>query len=78
MMNMNNLENVLNTLNINELDTVWKVLNDISEDFTKNSDDDASEKLDEILDKIQEHIAYRENEMERIKEEEEREANKFF
>lgn len=78
MMNMSNLENVLNTLNINELDTVWKVLNDISEDFTKNSDDDASEKLDEILDKIQEHIAYRENEMERIKEEEEREANKFF
>lgn len=78
MMNMNNLENVLNTLNINELDTVWKVLNDISEDFTKNSDDDTSEKLDEILDKIQEHIAYREDEMERIKEEEEREANKFF
>ena len=78
MMNMSNLENVLNTLNINELDTVWKVLNDISEDFTKNSDDDASEKLDEILDKIQEHITYRENEMERIKEEEEREANKFF
>lgn len=78
MMNMNNLENVLNTLNINELDTVWKVLNNISEDFTKNSDDDTSERLDEILDKIQEHIAYREDEMERIKEEEEREANKFF
>ena len=78
MMNMNNLENVLNTLNINELDTVWRVLNNISEDFTKNSDDDTSERLDEILDKIQEHIAYREDEMERIKEEEEREANKFF
>lgn len=78
MMNMNNLENVLNTLNINELDTVWKVLNNISEDFTKNSNDDTSERLDEILDKIQEHIAYREDEMERIKEEEEREANKFF
>lgn len=78
MMNMNNLENVLNTLNINELDTVWKVLNNISEDFTKNSDDDTSERLDEILDKIQEHIAYREDEMERIKEEEGREANKFF
>ena len=78
MMNMNNLENVLNILNINELDIVWRVLNDISEDFTKNGDDDTSEKLDEILDKIQKHIAYREDEMERIKEEEEREANKFF
>ena len=78
MMNMNNLEDALNTLNINELNTVWKVLNDISEDFTENGDDDTSEKLDEILDKIQEHIAYREDEMELIKEEEEREANKFF
>lgn len=78
MMNMNNLEDALNTLNINELNTVWKVLNDTSEDFTENGDDDTSEKLDEILDKIQEHIAYREAEMEAIKEEEEREANKFF
>lgn len=78
MMNMNNLEDVLNTLNINELNTVWKILNNISEDFTESGDDDASEKLDEILDKIQEHIAYREDEMERIREEEEREANKFF
>lgn len=78
MMNMNNLEDALNTLNINELNTVWKVLNNISEDFTESGDDDTSEKLDEILDKIQEHIAYREDEMERIKEEEEREANKFF
>lgn len=78
MMNMNNLEDALNTLNINELNTVWKVLNNISEDFTENGDDDTSEKLDEILDKIQEHIACREDEMERIKEEEERESNKFF
>lgn len=78
MMNMNNLEDTLNTLNINELNTVWGVLNDISEDFAENGDDNTSEKLDEILDKIYDHIAYRESEMERIKEEEEREANKFF
>ena len=78
MMNMNNLEDALNTLNINELNTVWKVLNNISEDFSENGYDSISEKLDEILDKIYDHIAYREDEMERIKEEEEREANKFF
>lgn len=78
MMNMTNLEDTLNTLNINELNTVWKVLNNISEDFTENGDDDTSEKLDEILDKIQEHISYREAEMEAVKEAEEREANLFF
>lgn len=78
MMNMANLEDTLNTLNINELNAVWKVLNNISEDFTERGDDDTSEKLDEVLDKILEHIAYREAEMEAIKEAEEREANLFF
>lgn len=78
MIDMANMEDSLNSLNIIELNTVWKVLNDISEDFNNCGDEATSEKLDEVLDQIQAHIAYREAEMEALHEAEEAAANKYF
>lgn len=75
---MNNVIDKLNTLNINELNTVWSFMNALSEDFTTAGEDAISEKLDELLDTIMEHIEYREAEMEAIHAMEEAERNKFF
>ena len=75
---MNNVIDKLNTLNINELNTVWSFINALSEDFTTAGDDAISEKLDALLDTIMEHIEYREAEMEAIHDMEEAERNKFF
>lgn len=75
---LNNTIDKLNTLNINELNTVWSFINSISEDFTAAGEDAISEKLDELLDTIMEHIEYREAEMEALHEMEEAERNKFF
>ena len=75
---MNNTIDKLNTLNINELNTVWSFINSISADFDAAGEDAISEKLDTLLDTIMEHIEYREAEMEAIHEMEEAERNKFF
>ena len=75
---MNNTIDKLNTLNINELNTVWSFINSVSEDFSAAGEDAISEKLDALLDTIMEHIEYRETEMEAIHEMEEAERNKFF
>lgn len=75
---MNNTINRLNTLNINELNTVWSFINSVSEDFHEAGEDAISEKLDELLDTIMEHIDYREVDMEALHDMEEAERNKFF
>lgn len=75
---LNNTIDKLNTLNINELNTVWSFINSVSEDFTAAGENAISEKLDELLDTIMEHIEYREAEMEAIHEMEETERNRFF
>ena len=75
---MNNTIDKLNTLNINELNTVWSFINSISADFDAAGEDAISEKLDTLLDTIMEHIEYREAEMEAIHEMEEAERNRFF
>lgn len=71
---MNNTIDKLNALNINELNTVWSFINSVSEDFTAAGEDAISEKLDELLDTIMEHIEYREADMEALHNMEEREA----
>ena len=75
---MNNTIDKLNTLNINELNTVWSFINSISADFDAAGEDAISEKLDTLLDTIMEHIEYREAEMEAIHEMGEAERNRFF
>ena len=75
---MNNTIDKLNTLNINELNTVWSFINSISADFDEAGEDAISEKLDDLLDTIMEHIEYREAEMEALHEMEEAERNRFF
>lgn len=75
---MNNTIDKLNTLNINELNTVWSFINNVSEDSTAAGEDAISEKLDALLDTIMEHIEYREAEMEAIHDMEEVERNRFF
>lgn len=75
---MNNTIDKLNTLNINELNTVWSFINSISADFDAAGEDAISEKLDTLLDTIMEHIEYREAEMEAIHDMEEVERNRFF
>ena len=72
---MNNTIDKLNTLNINELNTVWSFINSLSADFDAAGD---SEKLDALLDTIMEHVEYREAEMEALHDMEEAERNKFF
>ena len=75
---MNNTIDKLNTLNINELNTIWSFINSISADFDAAGEDAISEKLDALLDTIMEHIEYREAEMEALHDMEEAERNKFF
>lgn len=75
---MNNTIDKLNTLNVNELNTVWSFINSISADFDAAGEDAISEKLDALLDTIMEHIEYREAEMEALHDMEEAERNKFF
>ena len=78
---MNNTIDKLNTLNINELNTVWSFINSVSADSDAAGEDAISEKLDALLDTIMEHIEYieyREAEMEALHDMEEAERNKFF
>lgn len=75
---MKNFTDKLNWMNINELNTLWSCINALSQDFTDAGDDKTSEKLDNILDTIMEHIGYREAEMEALHDMEEAERNKFF
>lgn len=74
---MKNFTDKLNWMNINELNTLWSCINALSQDFTDASDDETSEKLDNILDTIMEHIEYREAETEQVKAMEDAELNKY-
>lgn len=72
MMNAN-LEAVVNTLNINELYALRRTLDAISQDFyNQDEESEASESIDNIIDELDDYIAYREDEMEKTAEYEER------
>lgn len=69
---MTNFEMMINNMTADELRAVRKVLDAVSTDLTLKGEDDASELLDKVIDKINDLLDYLEAEQEKAAEYEER------
>lgn len=65
------IEMMINNMTADELRAVRKILDAVSTDLTLNGEDDASGQIDDVIDKIDDHLDYLEAEQEKAAEYEE-------
>lgn len=65
------IEMMINNMTADELRAVRKILDAVSTDLTLNGEDDASGQIDDVIDKIDDHLDYLEAEQEKVAEYEE-------